>query len=124
MCAGLVFLAIGQFLFASLLLFESKGLTIALALFARFINGFGFSFYFTPLYSLIPELYPKQIESKMSFATSMNSIGYLIGPGCGSLLYGIGGFIGPFLFFGSVALLAAFILPFVAKTQSPFQKVR
>jgi MFS family permease len=59
----------------------------------------------TPLYAYIPILYPESLEQKISIAEVFGSLGFLLGPIIGSLLYQLGGYITPFLFFGCVALL-------------------
>jgi hypothetical protein len=41
----------------------------------------------TPLYSLIPLMYPESVEAKIGIAEIINGLGYLVGPVIGSLLY-------------------------------------
>jgi hypothetical protein len=67
----------------------------------------------TPLYAYIPILYPDSIEQKISIAEVFSSLGYLlgtcynnaIGPVFGSLLYGLGGYVAPFLVFGTLSII-------------------
>ena len=67
----------------------------------------------------IPILFPDDIEYYISIAEIVSAVGYLlginlnnimIGPLCGSLLYGIGGYTLPFIVFGSISTVISVIL--------------
>ena len=61
--------------------------------------------FFTPLYAYIPVLYPKSVEEKVAIAEVFGASGFLLGPVVGSLLYSLGGYLVPFLVFGTLALI-------------------
>ena len=48
----------------------------------------------------------------MSIAESFASLGFLVGPAAGSLLYSLGGYLLPFIFFGTVSLVLSIPLGF------------
>lgn len=51
----------------------------------------------------------------MAIGEFSSSLGYLIGPIFGSLLYSFGGFVAPFVFFGMLSVLISFFLPWTLK---------
>lgn len=93
---------------------------IATALSARLINGFvnniniqkATSMFFTPLYAYIPVLYPNSVEEKVAIAEIFSALGFLLGPVVGSLLYALGGYLVPFLVFGTLALVLVPVIGF------------
>jgi len=115
MSLGLIINGCAMGLFASLITFDNRESTIIVATLARFINGMGYSLYFTPFYAYIPDLYPEGMEGKIAIGASMNAIGFMVGPVFGSIFYQIGGFIGPFVSFGTVSILTALILVFIGR---------
>jgi hypothetical protein len=50
-------------------------------------------------------MYPESIESKIGIAEIFGGLGFLVGPVTGSLLYRLGGYICPFIVFGSLSLI-------------------
>jgi len=64
----------------------------------------------TPFYAIIPRIFPEEVESKIAFAEFASSFGYLAGPIFGSILYTLGGFKMPFLFFGVLSILICLVL--------------
>ena len=64
----------------------------------------------TPFYAIIPRIFPEEVESKIAFAEFASSFGYLAGPIFGSVLYSLGGFKMPFLFFGVLSILICLVL--------------
>jgi len=67
------------------------------------LNGAGSAMFFTPFYAIVPQLFPENVESKVAISAFINSLGFMIGPVFGSVLYSLGGFTGPFAFFGILA---------------------
>lgn len=60
----------------------------------------------TAFYSMIPTMYPQTVESKIAMAETASSLGFMIAPILGSLLYSIGGFDLPFIVFSILSLLS------------------
>lgn len=50
-------------------------------------------------------MYPESVHSKISIAEIFCGLGFLFGPVLGSLVYKLGGYTAPFLFFGSFSLI-------------------
>lgn len=73
----------------------------------------------TPLYAYIPLLFPDSIEQKIAITEVFTSIGFLIGPMFGSLLYELGGYTLPFFLFAGLSFLLGGIMPFNYKYLSP-----
>ncbi len=69
------------------------------------------SLFLTPLYAYVPLLFSEAVEKMIGISELFSALGYLLGPVVGSLLYSLGGYKMPFLFFGSLALL---FVPFMA----------
>lgn len=72
--------------------------------------------FMTPFYAYIPLLFPNSYESKIALAEISTSMGFLIGPICGSFLYTVGGFMLPFFTFGCVSLILALLIPFMKQS--------
>jgi hypothetical protein len=75
----------------------------------------------TPFLAYIPIIFPDEIEHYMSIAEIVSAVGYLlgklnnydrIGPLCGSILYGIGGYTLPFIVFGTLSAVISVFLFF------------
>lgn len=61
----------------------------------------------TPYYSLVPLLYPDNVEFTIGLAEMVTGGGFMLGPVFGSLLYSIGGYTLPFWVFGTATLIVA-----------------
>ena len=66
-----------------------------------------------PSFAYIPLMYPNQIEEKVGIMEACTGIGYIVGPVVGGLLYSLGGYKAPFLFFSLFLLLG---IPILYKT--------
>ena len=70
----------------------------------------GAAFFTTPFYALIPIMYPTEIERYAALAEMGAGFGFFIGPIFGSLLYSVGGYTFPFIFFGGLVFIIAPLL--------------
>ena len=74
--------------------------------------------FLTPFYALLASMYPNSLEKKMSIAEFISSFGYFSGPIFGSFLYGLGGFILPFLVFGFSSIVISLVLMVAFKLEN------
>lgn len=86
------------------------GLFISASTISRILSGMGAAFFTTPFYALIPIMYPTEIERYVALAEMGAAFGLLLGPIFGSLLYSVGGYTFPFLFFGGLVFIIAPLL--------------
>ena len=142
MVLGIILLSFGIFLFIATY-YVSKIYIILIGSLCRFLNGLvkylinnfqGCSSFATPFLAYIPMLFPNKIEFYMSIAEFLSALGFLlgnlifhftnkIGPLFGSLLYRVGGYITPFIVFGSLSLIIAIILLIYAKEINKPQQI-
>lgn len=64
---------------------------------------------------MIPILYEKDVEKKLSISELVCGLGFMFGPVLGSVTYSLGGYIMPFIFFGTIAVILAFIVNYILR---------
>lgn len=73
----------------------------------------------TPFYAYVPLLFPKEVEKKIGISEFISGFAMLLGkssiillkgPVFGSLLYSLGGYTLPFIFFGTCDIAMIFFL--------------
>lgn len=110
MSSGLLVQGFSMFFFVSLEFIPGQIGVIVISIIARLLNGVGSAMFFTPFYAIVPQLFPKNVETKVAISAFTNSLGFMIGPVFGSVLYSIGGFKGPFAVFGILAFVMTILL--------------
>ena len=58
-----------------------------------------------PSYALIPLIYPNEVDRKISLMELSSGGGYVAGPLFGAILYQLGGYEAPFLFFAGILVI-------------------
>ena len=68
------------------------------------MSGTGAAFFGTSFLAYVPMLYPNKVEKMIGISELAAGFGFLIGPITGSSLYNLGGYLTPFITFGSITL--------------------
>lgn len=68
------------------------------------MSGTGAAFFGTSFLAYVPMLFPNKVEKMIGISELAAGLGFLVGPITGSSLYNLGGYLTPFITFGSITL--------------------
>ena len=120
MILGLCILAISTLGFGFLNFIEDKTIFIICSLITRMLTGLSCAFYATPVYAVIPQIYPKDIEKYIGLLEMGAGISFLIGPLYGGLFFYIGGYTWTFV---SMVFIIITVIPFFLYFRGKIEKL-
>lgn len=85
----------------------------------RAVQGIGTGAVFASSFALVAGTFPDKVASMFGILECSSSIGFVLGPPAGGLLFDHGGFRAPFLTFGSLILLGVAVMAFVLPSPPP-----
>jgi len=106
---GLTVTGIATIIFGSVEGIEDVNTFIIVCVLIRFIEGAGFSAFFTSALTIVVETFPADPGYYVGLTESIVTLGMIMGPPIGSYLYSLGGFSLPLVFFGAVLCGTAFV---------------
>lgn len=106
---GLAVTGLATIIFGCVEGIEDVNTFILVCVIIRFIEGAGFSAFFTSALTIVVETFPLDPGYYVGLTESIVTLGMIMGPPIGSYLYSLGGFSLPLVFFGSVLSGTAFI---------------
>ncbi|KAI1295394.1 MFS-type transporter SLC18B1 [Halotydeus destructor] len=94
-----------------------------LAAMIRCIEGAGFAGFFTSVLAIIVEFFPRDPGYFVGLTETVVTIGMIMGPPLGSLLYTVGGYSLPFIIFGVCMLLTSLMAVLSIRTESEYRDI-
>ncbi|XP_068211075.1 MFS-type transporter SLC18B1-like [Palaemon carinicauda] len=107
--AGIMVAGLSDFLFGMTYYIKTSELFVVMTITLRIITALGTAAFLTVIYSVVPVLFPDDMNMVNGMMETAVGIGMCVGPAVGVWLYSIGGFGLPFYGLGGFLVLCAFI---------------
>ncbi|KAL7631512.1 UNVERIFIED_CONTAM: hypothetical protein RMT77_008881 [Armadillidium vulgare] len=91
---------------------------LSFSLILRIFQGVGYGAFQVSSISIISNVFPNDIEKSFACVTSLSSLGFIIGPAIGGILYEKGGFRLPFITIGVLIILGCGLVVCVLRRNS------
>ena len=107
---GATLQGVSGFLFVFLPYCQTTTLFISLSYVFRFLEGLGTAMAWSSALGILMKIFPNKGAQIMSWTQTCFGLGYMVGPGVGTSLYIIGGFMLPFMVIASLSISFSIVL--------------